>query len=439
MHLSFLEQTDDKLSRFIEGSLSLMTLADLTQWIEVSRRSGTLLVANDEHTKRFFFQDGRLIFIWSEKEGEQLCEALNKATDLPLEQILEALRTAEQLGISCIGYLSSEEGIPLERLTAVVSSLAEQAMADVITWKAGRFRFSDTLPTTVLSSPITLTISQVLMDSAVLIDETDLAGKASTNTLLDEVFDLIRKGAINIPPLPSEMQLLMNRINNPNMVVDEIIECIADPLLVSKVLRICNSSFYGRRNNVATLRDAVVYMGLKSLLSIVTVHALSGFSPRNTAKVQSLLRHSLATGMIAKQLARDLGYNHDQAFICGLLHDLGWIIMLELLSEYDLPTEKRDQLIQDHHTVVGSLVAKKWNLSEDIQEVIRCHHDPLNAHHYTKLVEIVHIADLLTKNDTPASDLVLSPFSPSLGTINAPFADHLEELDKEIEAILAPM
>jgi len=50
MHLSFLEQSDDKLSRFIEGSLSLMTLADLTQWIEVSRRSGTLLVANDEHT-----------------------------------------------------------------------------------------------------------------------------------------------------------------------------------------------------------------------------------------------------------------------------------------------------------------------------------------------------------------------------------------------------
>jgi len=77
--------------------------------------------------KRFFFQDGRLIFIWSEKEGEQLCEALHEATDLPLEQILEALHTAEQLGISCIGYLSSEEGIPLERLTAVISSLAERA------------------------------------------------------------------------------------------------------------------------------------------------------------------------------------------------------------------------------------------------------------------------------------------------------------------------
>jgi hypothetical protein len=45
-----------------------MTLSDLLQWIEVSRRSGTLMVASEEITKRFFFQDGRLIFLWSEKE-----------------------------------------------------------------------------------------------------------------------------------------------------------------------------------------------------------------------------------------------------------------------------------------------------------------------------------------------------------------------------------
>jgi len=55
MLMSFLEQNDDKLSRSIEGSLSLMTLSDLLQWIEVSRRSGTLMVANEELTKRFFF------------------------------------------------------------------------------------------------------------------------------------------------------------------------------------------------------------------------------------------------------------------------------------------------------------------------------------------------------------------------------------------------
>lgn len=440
MYLNFLEQSEDKLSRSIEGSLSLMTLSDIMQWIETSRRSGTLLVTNDETSKRLFFQDGRLIFLWSEKEGEQLCEALHESVGLSLEEIREALRAAEQLSISCIGYLSSEKGIPLELLTNLISSLAERAMADIITWRAGRFRFSDNLPLTVLSSPVTLPTTQVLMESAVLIDESDLSDNASTDTVMDEVFDLIRKGAINLPPLPTEMQVLMSRINNPNMEVEEIIECISDPLLVSKVLRICNSSFYGRRSNIGTLREAVVYMGLKSLLSIVTVHALSGFSPRNASRIQAVLRHSLTTAMVAKQLARDMAYNHDQAFVCGLLHDLGWIVMLELLAEYDLSAEKREKLIMDHHAVVGSLVAKKWNLSDDIQEVIRYHHDPLNARLYPKLVEIIHISDLLTKNDAQAAELMASsPFYNAASTINAPFMDHLEELDQEIEAILSPM
>ncbi len=440
MHPPFLEQRDDKLSRAIAGSLSLMTLSDLVQWIEVSRRSGTLLVTNDEINKQLFFQAGRLIFIWSEKEDERFCEALHSATGLSLESIEENLRAAEQLGISCIGYLSSEEGIPLERLTDLVRDLAERAMADIITWKAGRFRFSDSLPTTVLSSPVTLTTSQLLMESAVMVDETNLDGQANTDPMLDEVFDLIRKGAINIPPLPTEMQLLMQRINDPAMMVDDIIECIADPLLVSKVLKVCNSSFYGRRNNIGTLREAVVYMGLKSLLSIVTVHALSGFSPRNAAQVQALLRHSMATAMIAKQLARDLGQNHEQAFVCGLLHDLGWIIMLELLSEYNLPIEKRERLIQEHHTVVGGLVAKKWNLGDDIQEVIRWHHDPNNARNHGKLVELIHLADLLTKGVAPPEDQTLSSlYTGPDGSATVPFIDHLEELDQEIEAILAPI
>ncbi len=439
MFQNFLEQIDDKPSRAIEGSLSLMTLSDLMQWIETSRRSGTLSVANDENTKRFFFQDGRLIFIWSEKEGERLCEALCDMTGLPLELILDTLRTADQLSISCIGYLANEQGIPLERLTALINVLAERAIADVITWKAGRFRFTDNLPLTVLSSPVTLPTTQVLLESALLIDENDLAGKASTDFVLDELFNLIRKGAINLPPLPTEMQELMNRINTPDLVIDEVIDCITDPLLVSKILRICNSSFYGRRCNISTLREAVVYMGLKSLLSIVTVHALSGFSPRNEHEIHLLLRHSLATGMIAKQLARDLGYNHDQAFICGLLHDLGWIVMLELLAEYDLPTERRDKLIMDHHGVVGGLVAKKWNLSDDIQEVIRCHHCPANAQAYPRLVEVIHIADLLTKNETPLPLLAHSPLYQSVYAVTAPFSDRLDELDQEIDAILSPL
>ena len=78
------------------------------------------------------------------------------------------------------------------------------------------------------------------------------------------------------------------------------------PLLVIKIFRVCNSPYLGHHGKINTLHDAVVYMGLKSILSIVTVHALSGFSPGNIDKVHRILHHCLMVGMIAKQISLEL-------------------------------------------------------------------------------------------------------------------------------------
>lgn len=416
----------------------MMPLSDLVQWIESSRRSGTLLATHEELERWFFFQNGNVIFSWSDTEGEQLCAALHQATGLPLARLQQNMEQAEQLGISFLGLLSSQEGIPLDHLTNVVSQLTRQSLAHSLNWKAGRFRFNDHLPPVVLSSPLNLSTSQLLLDSAIRLDESGQEEQVRVDPVMNELFDLIRKGTIEIPPMPTEMQLLMNRISTPDLSIEEISDCISDPLLVSKVLRVCNSSSYGLRTKVGTIREAVVYMGLKALMSIVTVHALSGYSSRNTELVQLTLHHSLMVGMVAKQLAKDLGQNHDQAFVCGLLHDLGRIVMLEVLEGYNLPQTTRDLLIEQHHPIIGGLVAKSWNFSDDIQEAVQFHHDPSEAQEHTSLVELIHLANLLARNE------------PTLGTegllrqVNfveqyLPFTDHLEQLDQEIEAILAPI
>ena len=437
MQNAFFYHIEDKLTRSIEGSISLMPLADLIQWIDTAKRSGTLVATNEEITRRFFFQDGTLIFLWSDQEGDLMCDELSRGTNLPIETIIEAMRRSEQLSISFLGYLSSEEGIPLEKLKKLMASIAENYLTTSFTWKTGHFRFIDFLPATVLSSPIILNPSQMLMESAVHFDETNRAAGISLDPIMDEIFDLIRKGAIEIPPIPADMQVLMNKINTPDLSIDKIIECISDPLLVSKILRICNSPFYGHRTKVGNLREAIVYIGLKSLISIVTVHALSGFSPHNADKVQQVLHHSMTVGMIAKQLARDMGANHEQAFICGLLHDLGRIIMLEMLSGYDIAPVKRDKLIYDFHSTLGSLAAKKWCFSEDIQESIRFHHEPAGALQHQKLVEIIHLSDLLAKNQLTAEDAASASFSQLDAEYIAAFTDHLDELYQEIDSIIS--
>lgn len=434
----FNDQNDEQLTRSIEGSLSLMTLTDLIQWIEGAKKSGTLVATNEDFTRRFFFQSGSLIFAWCDQEGDLLYEAVRDQFGISLDKIAESLEQSEQLGISFIGLLSSEEGIPLERLGNLISTLAEQSLTSSLAWRTGHFRFSDFLPASVLCSPVNIKPTHVLLDSTIQIDEKRNLDRASLDPVLNEVYDLIRKGAIDIPPLPTEMQLLMEKINDPKLTINQVVECLKDPLLASKILRICNSPFYGRRGKVGTLRDAVVYMGLKSLMSIVTVNALSGFSPKFAEQVEQILHHSMMVGMIAKQLVRDMGGDHDQAFVCGLLHDLGWIVMIEMLSKYDLDQDKRNQLMNAHHETLGALVAKKWNFSEEIQEVIKNHHNPERAHNYQNLVQIIHLSDLLAKNEVPLPDEIISTLTANKSDFSAPFADHLKELDQEIDNILSP-
>ena len=437
MQQIFSDHRDERVTRSIEGALSLMPLSDLIQWIEGSKKSGTLIVTHEEYNRRFFFQDGRLIFVWCDQEGERLYEAIRDQFKLTLERIMDTLKQSEQLGISFVGLLSSDAGIPLEQLGRLVTILAENSLTKSLTWRTGHFRFNDYLPAAVLCGPVNIQPTQVLLDSAVQMDEARLGTQESLDPVLNEVYDLIRKGAIDIPLLPSEMQILMDKINNPSLTIEEIAECLTDPLLVSKILRVCNSSFYGRRDKVGTLRDAVVYMGLKSLMSIVTVNALSGFSPHHAEQIEQILHHSLKVGMIAKQLARDMGGNHDQAFVCGLLHDIGRIVMLEMLSKYDLDKEKRDNLIHEHHEAVGALVAKKWNFSEEIQEVARYHHLPDKAQNHPNLVQIIYLANQLSRNEAPAPDEFDSGQPSHAGSLPSPFTDHLEELDREINSILS--
>lgn len=433
----FNAQTDNE-HRSIEGSLSLMPVADLIQWIEGSRKSGTLITISDDCTRRFFFQDGKLIFVWSDLEGQQLFESIASKFNLTQEAITETLNHADQLGISFIGLLSSEHGIPLDALGELITRYAEQYLTVTLTWHTGRFIFRDFLPPLVLSGPVTIKPMQVLLDSTVQIDETRHAAQADIDPVVNEVYELIRTGAVEIPPLPADMQLLMDKVNDPNLTIHQIIDCLTDPLLVSKILRICNSPFYGRRIKVDSLRDAVVYMGLKSLMSIVTVNALSGFAPQHADQIEKILHHSMMVGMVAKQLARDMGGNHDQAFVCGLLHDLGKIVLLEVLARYDLDTSKREQLVQDHHQQLGVLVARKWNFSDEIQEVIRYHHLPEQAQQFPQLTQIVYIANLLAKNEQPTSHDNSMYTSDVAVHVPPAFFDHLEELDREIAAILAP-
>ena len=385
--------------RTIHGNLSLMSVMDIIQWADNSKRTGTLTLFQGNRQKKFYLQDGQIIFVWSDSEGERIADFLQFEMVISKKKLNEALSDSEMLGLPFVGYLYSEKIISKPRLEEVLRLVAEAALLSAFSWETGMFEFVDEIPSFVQNGPVKLCSTQVLLESVQKFDESRQQYQVDTKLVMAEIVRHMAHGNVELPPIPDIMQRIVSKIDNSNVSIDEIVSCITDQILVSKILKICNSPYYRRTGKVSTLRDAVLYIGFKSLISIVTVHSLSTFSPRNAAEIRKVLQHCLVCGMIARQIARDMRADYDQAFICGLLHDIGKTVMLDMLSDYLLSESMREQLIRDHHAEIGYMLARKWNFDETIQDCIRFHHSPELSEANGSLVEMVYLSNIMTYNN----------------------------------------
>jgi putative nucleotidyltransferase with HDIG domain len=437
--------------RSIRGHISLMSLMDLIQWASNSTRTGTLAISEQGQQKKFYFQEGKLIFVWSDCRGERIVDFLRLESAISQQDLDNSITDAKYLGLPFIGYLISEKILTAEALQQILAQVAQTALTDALKWESGEFEFIDELPSTVVNGPVKLDSTMLLIESAKAFDETQLEKKVNIGRIIDEIRNNIIEGNIELPPIPDIIAQIQEKIDDPNASIDRIVDCITDQILVSKILRICNSPYYRNASKVSTLKDAVVLIGLKSLMSIVTVHALSCFSPRNSDEIRVILRHSLVCGMIARQIARDMGVNYELAFMGGLMHDIGKTVMLDMLYDYMLSPEIKARVIEDNHTEIGCMLAQKWNFSEEMLECILFHHNPEKAVANRKLVEVIYLANLMTHtSDQPGSagELFLSMdqfnrcleeniTSIDMGQVNVDrLLEDVDNLDKSAKDIL---
>lgn len=379
----------------INGSLSVMSVADIIQWADNNKRSGTLVLSQGANQKKFYIQDGDIVYIWSNCDGDRFLNILENQLLIGHDDLNKAFIDSKLFGLPFVSYLLSERFFSREYYEDILGRSAETVLLSALGWDTGLFEFVGELPEPLQDSPVRLSSFQLLLEAMRLFDETGRSGRVDARSVMDIIQQHISRDDFDLPPIPHVMQQLADKISDPDISIDEIIACITDQILVTKILKICNSPYYGRIGAVSTLKEAVVIIGLKSLFSIVTVHAMSRFSLRNEKEIKKVLQHSLVCGMIARQITRDIRGNSELAFICGLLHDIGKTILLDKVSDYKLQPAEQEMLINENHAEVGYLLAKKWNFGDDIKAVIRYHHSPEQAGGYAELAEVIGLADAM--------------------------------------------
>jgi putative nucleotidyltransferase with HDIG domain len=193
---------------------------------------------------------------------------------------------------------------------------------------------------------------------------------------------------VSLPSLPTTLGRITQMLDDPNARLADIGKVIArDPSLSLKALRLVNSAYYALRDKVNTVERAVILIGVKSVKNLVLTATV--FETLKCGEEQ-LLRHSLAAATAARNLARSAGplspfADPEEAFMYGLLHDVGKIVMRQYLpGEWKKIVPAITNGIRAHeierqhlgidHAELGALLAHRWKLPDLLITSIGSHH-----------------------------------------------------------------
>lgn len=210
------------------------------------------------------------------------------------------------------------------------------------------------------------------------IDEYELA---DTQQLRQKLLAIFRSPHYKPPVLPNIALELTELSRKSHVSYDDVVRVVEkDPLIVASVLKLAQSPLYGGRTPVQSLKDALNRLGLTMLRDLVwqVVMGMRLFRVRNyTSTMERLQLHATFTAYAARIVATRAGVAAEHAFLCGLLHDIGFCGVLIAISESKTPPDPATlfEAIDKMHAEAGSAMARLWALSPEIVNVIGHHHD----------------------------------------------------------------
>jgi putative nucleotidyltransferase with HDIG domain len=274
----------------------------------------------------------------------------------------------------------------------------------------------------------------------------------------EDVINAIKK---NIPTLPQILEELIKRLSDIDSSLESIEDLIEiDQAITSRILKVSNKVEFLEPDEprITSVHDALHKIGLEHAkrisLNVSVLDLMENVEFPPTFRFASLWQHCLGVAVASSILAEELGYeNPDQAYTCGLVHDIGKLIKIkfnqeEFCAEVQAAREGNMDLHDFEmineclmHDTLGSLMMEFWQMPAELTAVIRYHHQGhramrvgVESDDLNHLIDIVYLANLLVKkleigNSGHYVTKVASPeFIESLGLDE----DRLIEIEHEI-------
>ena len=194
--------------------------------------------------------------------------------------------------------------------------------------------------------------------------------------------------ASDLPTIPVVATKVMQLIENENATAEELSKIVAsDPAVAARVLKISNSSYYGCQRQIQTLSHAIVVLGFATLKSLIVAASVKQVYQPYGLTEKMLWEHSFGAGLAARIIAKETrAASEEEAFLGGLFHDIGKIIMNSMNARQfqdvmqrcyndGLSFEEAERQVFSYtHSEVGGLVIKKWNFPDMLMHAVLNHH-----------------------------------------------------------------
>jgi putative nucleotidyltransferase with HDIG domain len=214
-----------------------------------------------------------------------------------------------------------------------------------------------------------------------------------------------------IPTFPENLIQLQRLCNDPEASIERIVKMIKiDPALSTDVIKLSNSAGIAAAKRIEDIKTAVVIIGMKNLNAILVASNARRILNERYSSFEMIWEHCNKVAFYARNIAisKNLSHVTENAYMAGLLHDLGKIILLatdrrlvrkiaDIVNNRKITTTTMEEIsIGISHSTIGSLIAKKWNFPDYLVEAIQYHHAPYNSSKkFRDIINVVYLSNML--------------------------------------------
>jgi HD-like signal output (HDOD) protein len=209
-----------------------------------------------------------------------------------------------------------------------------------------------------------------------------------------------------IPVLPSIAGRVIELASDPDVSLVQLANLIGkDQVLASRLLQLANSAYCAPMQEIGTIPEAVVRIGADGVRNMVFTVCFSSrmYDPGIYGdQGRQVIEHGVGTAYVARMVAERADEDEDEAFLYGLLHDIGKLLILKLAYDYKrrsgvaVPLEEVAAALEERHATFGGITLKRWGLPASLEEPIRCHHDYAAASVAPRQAMVAYLADRLS-------------------------------------------